>query len=130
MARLNLGPIRERLAAASPGPWSVVRLANRHDTFTGDGETYPTVKGFRVPKRLYQAAPQQVEADADFMAHARYDMGVLMAEVARLRSKVRELGGVEDEEPGDTSSVTQAPSKQWVGVSQKHSGTFKELWQK
>ncbi len=128
MPRLNLEPIRERLAAASPGPWTVSRFENRHDSAAGDGKTYPAVRGFRAPKRLYESAPKQVEADATFMASARHDVGVLLAEVVRLRRLVRELGGQDDEQPGDTSSIADMPAKQRYGVS-RGTKSFKELWQ-
>jgi hypothetical protein len=128
MPRLNLEPIRERLGAASPGPWAVNRFENRHSSNAGDGQTYPAVRGFRAPKRLYESAPKQVEADAAFMAAARHDVGVLLAEVVRLRRLVRELGGEDDEQPGDTSAVANMPAKQRFGVS-RGTKSFKELWE-
>jgi hypothetical protein len=47
----------------------------------------------------------------------------------RLRRVVRELGGEEDEQPGDTSSVTSLPTKQRFGVTRDTGSSFKDLWQ-
>lgn len=86
MTSLELEVIRTRTGAASPGPWPVRRLENRYPSAIGDGRTYPCVRGFRVPKTLYALAWQKVEADAEFMAHAREDIPALMQDVVRLRA--------------------------------------------
>ena len=83
---LDLEAIRRRLNAASPAPWTVRRMPNLHERTAGDGNTYPAVRGFRVPANMYDIAHEQVEADATFMAHARQDIPLLLEEVVRLRT--------------------------------------------
>jgi hypothetical protein len=83
----ELDAITRRLAAATPGPWFVDRLAEasvyrrvaRNDggrpatSYAGNGN-YRTVADYAGP------------ADAEFLAHARRDVEALLAEVRRLRA--------------------------------------------
>lgn len=90
MTSLELQALRARLRAASSGPWSVQRIPNSFDSHAGDRFTHPCVRGFRVPRRLYNLAWQQVEADAEFMAHARQDIPTLLEEVEHLKATIEE----------------------------------------
>ena len=86
----ELRAIRARLEKASDGPWFVRRIPNSYDSQAGDRHTHPCVRGFRVPRRLYNLAWQQCEADAEFMAEARQDVPTLLTEVEHLRGMLRE----------------------------------------
>ena len=91
MTQAELEAIRTRLRKASAGPWTVMRMPNLWRGNAGDRRTHPAVRAFRVPKRMYEIAPEQVEGDAAFMAHARQDIPALLAEFDRLRAIVRDL---------------------------------------
>ena len=84
MTESELQAIRERLRKASSGPWTVKRVPNLWPSPAGDRRTHPTLRGFRVPKRMYELAPEQVERDAAFMADARQDVPALVGELDRL----------------------------------------------
>jgi hypothetical protein len=90
MTALELQEIRTRVRAASSGPWSVQRIPNSFDSQAGDKFTHPCVRGFRVPRRLYNLAWQQVEADAEFIAAARQDVPTLIEEIDHLRSAIED----------------------------------------
>ena len=90
MTSEELKAIRQRLENASDGPWSVRRIPNSYESQAGDRHTHPCVRGFRVPRRLYNLAWQQCEADAEFMAQARQDVPALLGEVEHLRAVVEE----------------------------------------
>jgi hypothetical protein len=90
MTALELQDIRTRVRAASAGPWSVQRIPNSFDSQAGDKFTHPCVRGFRVPRRLYNLAWQQVEADAEFISCARQDVPTLIDEIDHMRSVVEE----------------------------------------
>jgi hypothetical protein len=87
----ELEAIRARLKTASDGPWSVRRIPNSYESQAGDRHTHPCVRGFRVPRRLYNLAWQQCEADAEFMAQARQDVPTLLAEVEHVRATLDEV---------------------------------------
>ena len=97
MTLAELQAIRARLSGASDGPWSVRRIPNSYDSQAGDRYTHPCVRGFRVPRRLYDLAWQQVEADAEFMANARQDIPSLVAEVEHVRATLQECRAAIDE---------------------------------
>src|SRR4051812_2118842 len=90
MTSHQLDAIRTRTKHASDGPWSVRRIPNSYPSHSGDRYTHPCVRGFRVPRRIYDLAWQQIESDADFIAHARQDVPALVAEVEDLRSALQE----------------------------------------
>jgi hypothetical protein len=90
MTSAQLEAIRTRMKNASDGPWSVRRIPNTFASHAGDRYTHPCVRGFRVPRRIYDLAWQQVEADAEFIAHARNDIPVLLEEIEHLRSTLLE----------------------------------------
>jgi hypothetical protein len=90
MTSAQLEAIRTRMKNASDGPWSVRRIPNTFASQAGDRYTHPCVRGFRVPRRIYDLAWQQVEADAEFIAHARHDIPALIEEIEHLRSTLLE----------------------------------------
>ena len=67
----QLEEIKERVAKATPGEWDVF-----DDIWVAQGD------GLTIGENI---AKCEVEADADFIAHARQDVPELVAEVERLR---------------------------------------------
>jgi hypothetical protein len=90
MTSSHLDAIRTRSRNASDGPWSVRRIPNSFPSHAGDRYTHPCVRGFRVPRRIYEVASQQVEADAEFIAHARQDIPALLDELDQLRATLQD----------------------------------------
>jgi hypothetical protein len=90
MTASQLEAIRVRVRQASDGPWTVRRIPNSFPSQAGDRYTHPCVRGFRVPRRIYDLAWQQCEADAEFIAHARMDVPSLIEEIEALRATLRE----------------------------------------
>ena len=86
MTSEELQAIRDRVKGASDGPWAVRRIPNSYESQAGDRFTHPCVRGFRVPRRLYNLAWEQCEVDAEFMASARQDVPSLIGEVEHLQS--------------------------------------------
>lgn len=112
MTQMELDEIRARLRKASSGAWAVKRMPNLWRGKAGDGRTHPSVRTFRVPKRMYEIAAAQVEADATFMAHARPDVSALLAEfdatratLHDVRMALRELMESEDIDPRDLDQI-------------------------
>jgi len=91
MTDSELHAIRMRLRKASSGPWTVKRIQNLWPSEAGDGRSHPSVRGFRVPKRMYEMVPAQVERDAAFMADARQDLPALLNEFDRLRAILHDV---------------------------------------
>ncbi len=91
MTTSQLDAIRTRTKNASDGPWSVRRIPNSFPSQAGDRYTHPCVRGFRVPRRIYDLAWQQVEADAEFISNARTDVPALLEEVDRMRGALQEV---------------------------------------
>ena len=85
MTSNTLQTIRSREKGATNGPWRVDRMLNLASSTAGDKRTYPAVRGFRAPRKLYELAWEQLELDAAFMAHAREDVPSLLDEVEHLR---------------------------------------------
>jgi hypothetical protein len=138
MTHAELQAIRARLNSASDGPWSVRRIPNSYDSQAGDRYTHPCVRGFRVPRRLYDLAWQQVEADAEFMASARQDIPNLVAEVEHVRSTLKECREALDEllqrgEPFSVEDLSRVErylaeeDAQWDG-GQKKLGEVRRLY--
>jgi hypothetical protein len=90
MTSAELETIRRRLTGVSPGPWEVRRMPNGYPSLVGDRRTHPCVRGFRVPRKLYELAHQQFENDAEFMAVTRHDVPALVEEVDALRAAIVE----------------------------------------
>src|SRR2546425_4470418 len=74
---VDVGPIRSRLAAITPGTW------RRHggDIFAGSDQTTPLLRG-RVRTAKVRA---QTDADAEFVAHAAADIAALLDELGHTR---------------------------------------------
>jgi hypothetical protein len=85
----------------------VQRIPNSFDSQAGDKFTHPCVRGFRVPRRLYNLAWQQVEADAEFIAASRQDVPTLIEEIDHLRSVLDETRTVLAELLERKAQVTQ-----------------------
>jgi hypothetical protein len=135
MTSEELQAIKSRIAGASDGPWSVRRIPNSYDSPVGDRYTHPCVRGFRVPRRLYNLAWQQVEADAEFMAQARQDVPALVAEVERLRAIVKECStalteilGTRQVTPEAVARVEQYLSEEQVGWDSGRRGEVRRLF--
>lgn len=89
---LDLDPIRARLEAACPGPW------RKYNSNEGSVDYGPL---WAVANDAYHNPPADddtpwiavdvhtgLEADADFIAHARDDSPLLLAEVEHLRARL------------------------------------------
>jgi hypothetical protein len=103
----QLDEIEQRADAATKGPWGFYDGDNYADvaadlTMTGRGSYSYREKIARLEDETYwddsahedddeDRAPEQMAANAAFIAHARADMPVLLAEVRRLRARVAEL---------------------------------------
>ena len=88
MSTLDLEPIKERLAAATPGPWDF------HVLPQSVGITVATIHSEQGPRETCWTAdlPPEIggmgtEKDAEFIAHAPEDIAALVAEVERLRAE-------------------------------------------
>jgi hypothetical protein len=89
-ADLDLDAIRARVDAATDGPW------HRVDDFEEDGQAFSEVLGGGVPGSMSEHQilicqhflNKRSGADAEFIAAARADVPVLLAEVERLRALV------------------------------------------
>lgn len=86
MSELDLDAIKARANAASSGPWSAIELPpNEHydrPAFWVDAG-YDEASG-TTSKTVADCLWSM--ADAEFIAHARQDVGALLAEVKRLRA--------------------------------------------
>jgi hypothetical protein len=83
-----LRAIEERCAAASPGPWEAFVEGRDHtsgDTMIRIGGPKGNEPDMYVSRDLKVAS----EADHDFIAHARQDLPLLVAEVRRLRDLIK-----------------------------------------
>ena len=89
MSTLDLEPIKERLAAATPGPWDF------HVLPQSVGITVATIHSEQGPRETCWTAdlPPEIggmgtEKDAEMIAHAPEDIAALISEVERLREQV------------------------------------------
>jgi hypothetical protein len=109
---MDLEPIKKRLAAATPGPWR----AQEFDSYPGD-EGSAIVGGYSVGLVAYAVRPDfgaasgydeaQCDRDAQFIAHAPTDIAALIAEVEKLKAKLKRLSTlpvVRDKGPHDTDA--------------------------
>ena len=89
MSTLDLEPIKERLEAATPGPWSFhilpqpvgITAATIHSEH-GPRETCWTVD---LPPEI---GGMGTEKDAEFITHSPEDIAALLDEVERLRGQI------------------------------------------
>lgn len=87
MAELDLEPIKERLAAATPGPWRVWRdpdPTNVRATAVETAWCYGDIEG--DTELITDYLP--TDADAELIANAPEDIATLVAEVERLRGQI------------------------------------------
>jgi hypothetical protein len=78
----TLREIEQRCKAASAGPW---RQANAESRYVQTPDDEQGIYSIRV-------SPTRRLADATFIAHARTDTPLLLAEVRRLRAALAEIG--------------------------------------
>ena len=84
MTTLDLEPIKERLAAATPGPWKA-----KEDSWDG----YSVViddsgPGVSIIAEQIGQGEDKGRGDAEFIAHAPEDIAALITEVETLRGQV------------------------------------------
>lgn len=92
---MSLEQIRERLEAATPGPW----FREYGDVITAHPDPRDTEEGYDDPRhaRVVRAAPhlpkkdRQSIADADFIAHARTDVAFLLDLVKRQQEAIERV---------------------------------------
>ncbi len=92
----DLGAIRARLAAATPGPWH----AETSDA-TMDDRNLWRVRRDVQPQALLHLSAIMSSGNADLIAHAPADLAALADEVEALRAaveRVREVALAEDDE--------------------------------
>ena len=83
---LDLEPIKERLAAATPGPWEMSYDAD--DKWTSiTGQPYDDGGQWLVCPEV-ATCEGEPDADSTFIAHAPEDMRALIEEVETLRGQV------------------------------------------
>ena len=86
MTTFDLEPIKERLAAATPGPWEMSYDAD--DKWTSiTGQPYDDGGQWLVCPEV-ATCEGEPDADSTFIAHAPEDIAALVAEVERLREQV------------------------------------------
>ncbi len=94
---LNLAPIKARLAAATPGPWSVAEIG-----------------GFQTTG---------LKEDDELIVNAPADLAALVAEVERLRAKVAELEADADSSEALDDAIWEGcfgpMSGEWGGANAK-----------
>lgn len=80
--RLDLGAIRDRVTAATPGPWTAL---HRHVGLTADDdETAGLGLEIEGPPEAWNRGQFARGADATFIAHARQDVPALLAAIERV----------------------------------------------
>jgi hypothetical protein len=109
--QLDLEPIKAREAAASKGPWRSMaagncsmedgRLAAIAEVEGLPRPWNPVWVGWQNAKNYFKTFLRQ--ADAEFIAHARWDVPMLIAEIERLRA-----GAVPQQEPQDWQPIETA----------------------
>lgn len=77
----DLDEIRQRISRARPGPWRSFVEGRDHTS----GSSFIKV-GEGAERQEDIEMTGQTEGDQDFIAHARQDLPMLLAEVDRLRS--------------------------------------------
>ena len=95
---LDLEPIKERLEAATPGPWRVWRDPDPTRARATAVETawcYGDIEG--DTELITDYLP--TDADAELIAHAPEDIASLVAEVERLRGQIEGLCAIIDSHP-------------------------------
>ena len=99
MDKKQLGEIKERCEAATPGLW-VHWWVGGLDTVTYSGDTNDVLYSIVKFSCKY---PGPAWGDAEFIAHAREDVPVLIAEVERLAARNLQLEGLRAELESETT---------------------------
>jgi len=93
----ELRTIEERAEAATPGPWHVRFLDDDHAANLVAVATAPDAVAagdlvaatlIQFPNRYVDVADGRWDENAAFIAHARQDIPVLLAEIRRLRAEL------------------------------------------
>lgn len=93
MTAERIAQIRARADAATRGPWYVQLTA---ETYIDRPSRYPIYSEVRGVVEITEGdtyvaqtkrGNEQARADAEFIAHAREDVAVLLAEIERLRAR-------------------------------------------
>ena len=77
MTRDELDAIRQRVEAATPGPWAVSSPSSGHGVTVGH-------------RMILYATIELALPDAEFIAHARSDIPALLDEIALLRQQLKD----------------------------------------
>lgn len=88
MPMIDLDPIKARLAAATPGPWTPVET---HKQSATDSFFSVAVVGRREVRATIPSQARPDERDAALIASAPADLAALVAEVERLREALANL---------------------------------------
>lgn len=87
----DLDAIRQRVNAATPGPWHAEDKGAFHEIYTKGLGTNPLLP-YEPPILLSSSEPDEEirREDAEFIVHAREDVPVLLDEIDRLREELRQ----------------------------------------
>ncbi len=106
MSAADLKAIRERVAAASNGPWRQEYGWNNGGMATGY---------FYIPEHNGGAKVEMLADDTAFIAHAREDVPALLADVDRLTALLREARGhMPEREPFGGGLMTRGRDQQRI----------------
>lgn len=78
----ELEAIKQRVNAATPGPWEA-----DYDPRTDGADQIVDPQGFTICFMSVPSVSVDFDGDTDFIAHARADVPALVAEVERLRAE-------------------------------------------
>jgi len=84
----ELAAMKARVEATTPGPWT--SYIEGRDHTSGDSFIQTATQDIYISAEDYLGGGGHRRADQDFIAHARQDMPRLIAEVERLRSRLRQ----------------------------------------
>lgn len=89
MIDLDLIAIRKRVEAATPGPWEFERISHGNpDSFSyerNDNYAFISIREDNYKKRM------KAKFDAEFIAHAREDIPMLLDLVEELKKRIEDL---------------------------------------
>jgi len=132
MKQVELDIIKARCEAATPGPWTW-HIGGGHDWLGPEGG--PAVLDDGSAAGEYQQVIAGDSPDGEFIAHAREDIPMLVAEVERLRAEVIQLQAdrklcFEEWSAEATqlqAEVTQLRAKQKAEIERLQARLFKSL---
>jgi hypothetical protein len=88
MSEVEVGEIRARCVAATPGPWTAFIEGRDHES---GSDCIRTGDGAQADNDIELIGASA--ADYDFIAHAREDVPRLLTEIARLKALLRRTDG-------------------------------------